>query len=68
MKTLNTPRSEIISHQGEMFKVLGLHTNRGYDKDKLGHLVKYYGGNKILMSDNILIICELIEEATLEEL
>jgi len=66
MKSLKTPRSTILQHQGEMYKLLATHTDRGYDKDKLGYLVKFYGGNKILKSDNKLLICEQIEEAKTE--
>jgi len=39
-----------------------------YNKDQLGHIVKYYGGNKILMSNNKLLICEKIEEADYVEI
>jgi len=49
-----------------MYKLLATHSDQGYDKDKLGYLVKFYGGNKILKSDNKLLICEQIEEAKTE--
>lgn len=63
MKTLTVPQSTIIEMNGEMFKVLAYHKDQGYDKDKLGYLVKYYGGNKILKRENTLLICETIEDA-----
>ena len=66
MRTLKTPRSTILDHGGEMYKVLAVHKDNGYDKDKLGYLVKYYGGDKILKRDNDLLICKQIEEAKIE--
>ena len=66
MRTLKTPRSTILDYNGEMFKVLAVHKDQGYDKEKLGYLVKYYGGDKILKRDNQLLICEQIEEAKIE--
>jgi len=66
MRTLNTPRSTILDYNGEMFKLLAVHKDQGYDKEKLGYLVKYYGGDKILKRENQLLICEQIEEAKIE--
>lgn len=66
MKTLTQPGSKIISTGGDMLKVLAEHQDRGYDKEKLGFLVAYYGGNKLLKKDNTLFICEQIEEAEIE--
>jgi hypothetical protein len=66
MRTLKTPRSTILDYNGEMFKLLAVHKDQGYDKEKLGYLVKYYGGDKILKRDNQLLICEQIEEAKIE--
>lgn len=67
MKELRTPRSRIIVHKGEMVKVLAVHRDGNYDKDQLGYLVKYYGGNKIVKIDGLLHICEEIEEAEIVE-
>ena len=66
MRTLKTPRSTILDYNGEMFKLLAVHKDQGYDKEKLGYLVKYYGGDKILKRDNQLLMCEQIEEAKIE--
>jgi hypothetical protein len=66
MRTLKTPRSTILDYNGEMFKLLAVHKDQGYDKEKLGYLVKYYGGDKILKRENQLLICEQIEEAKIE--
>lgn len=66
MRTLKTPRSTILDYNGEMFKLLAVHKDQGYDKEKLGYLVKYYGGDKILKRDSQLLICEQIEEAKIE--
>jgi hypothetical protein len=66
MRTLKTPRSTILDYNGDMFKLLAVHKDQGYDKEKLGYLVKYYGGDKILKRDNQLLICEQIEEAKIE--
>ena len=66
MRTLKTPRSTILDYNGEMFKLLAVHKDQGYDKEKLGYLVKFYGGDKILKRENQLLICEQIEEAKIE--
>lgn len=66
MKVLTIPGSTIIEMGDEMFKVLAKHRDRNYDKDKLGYLVKYYGGNKILKREDILFICEKIEDLQIQ--
>ena len=63
MKELTTPRSRIIQHGGDMLKILAIHKDKGYDKTKLGHLVKYYGGDKLLKNQETLFICEIIKDA-----
>lgn len=63
MIELTRPGSKILNYQGEMYKLLGKHMDRGYDKESLGLLVKYYGGNKILKKDHLLLVCEKIEDA-----
>lgn len=66
MRQLTIPGSTIIEMGDEMFKVLAKHRDRNYDKDKLGYLVKYYGGNKILKRGDILFICEKIEDLQIQ--
>ena len=63
MRVLTAPGSKILEYQGDLYKLLATHKNRGYDKENLGHLVRYYGGNKILQSHEELLICIKIEEA-----
>ena len=67
MNEFYIPRSKIIEHQNNLFKVLASIKNNNY-KDQLGYIVKYYGGNKILMSQNKLLICEQIEEVNYVEI
>jgi hypothetical protein len=68
MNEFYIPRSKIIEHQNNLFKVLASIKNNNYNKDQLGYIVKYYGGNKILMSQNKLLICEQIEEVNYVEI
>ena len=63
MKELLVPGSKILEHNGEMFKLIAIHKDLGYDKEKLGYLVRYYGGDKILKNNNNLLICESIKDA-----
>jgi hypothetical protein len=68
MNELSVPRSRIIDHSNNLYKILATITNNNYNKEQLGLLVKYFGGNKILMSQNKLLICEQIEEANYVEI
>ena len=70
MNYIDLPKSKIIHFGDGMFKLLAKHKNNNYNKEQLGHLVKFYGGNKILMSnvDNKLLICEKIEDADYVEI
>ena len=49
-------------------KHLATHTDSGYTKEQLGYLVKYYGGNKIVKTNNKLLICLTIEDADYEQI
>ena len=66
MIELTQPGTRILNYQGDMLKHLATHKDNGYSKEQLGHLVKYYGGNKILKKDNLLLICSQIEDADYE--
>jgi hypothetical protein len=66
MITLRIPGTAIVEHNGEMFKVLARHKPGNYSREKLGHLVKYYGGDKILQVDGKLLICSTIQDADAE--
>tara|TARA_R110000851_G_scaffold317956_1_gene481632 strand:- start:188 stop:394 length:207 start_codon:yes stop_codon:yes gene_type:complete len=63
MKELLIPGSKILEHNGEMLKLIAIHKDLGYDKEKLGYLVKYYGGDRVLKNNNNLLICESIKDA-----
>tara|TARA_R110002167_G_scaffold18532_4_gene69330 strand:- start:153 stop:359 length:207 start_codon:yes stop_codon:yes gene_type:complete len=63
MKELLVPGSRILEHNGEMLKLIAIHKDSGYDKEKLGYLVRYYGGDKVLKNNNNLLICESIKDA-----
>ena len=63
MRELKVPGSRIICHGDEMVKVLAVHKDGNYNKDQLGYLVKYYGGNKLIKINGLLHICEEIEDA-----
>lgn len=65
MRQLSAPGTKIFEHKGEMFKLLAIHTDNNYDKEKLGYLVAYYGGNKIVKTNGKLWVCKTIEEAEL---
>ena len=66
MRELRAPGTKILEHKGEMFKLLAIHTDNGYDKEKLGYLVKYYGGDKIVKANGKLWICDTIKDASYE--
>lgn len=70
MKILQIPGSQIISHDGGMFRLLATVKNNNYSKEQLGYLVKFYGGDKILMNtaNNNLFICETVEDAEYVEI
>lgn len=63
MRELTMPSSRLIEYEGGIFKILAKHKNNNYNREELGHLVKYYGGNKILQSHDHLLICSEVEEA-----
>jgi len=56
----------LIQHEGEIYRVLGEHMEDRVDKTRLGLLVKWYGGDKVLGYGDKLLICETIKDAILE--
>jgi len=70
MKYIDLPKSKIIHFEDKMYKLLAKHKNNNYNREQLGHLVKYYGGNKILMSnvDNKFLIFYKVEDADYVEI
>jgi len=56
-----------IMHQGEFYKILGRHNQNRVDKSRLGELVAYYGGDKVLGYEGKYLICETIKDAILVE-
>ena len=74
MQVLHKPNSKIFIQGEEMYTikyVMGRHMcvdkDNVIDKVKLGHLVKYYGGNHVVQNDDKLLIVEKIEEAQYEQ-
>jgi len=68
MINLTPPGTKILYHGNEMMKHLATHTDHGYTKEQLGLLVKFYGGDKIIKTQNKLLICSVIEEANYEQI
>lgn len=52
----------LIEFNGEFYKILG-EAKPMQDKTKLGYLVKWYGGDKVLGYGDKLLICETIKDA-----
>ena len=74
MQVLHKPNSRIFVQGEEMYTikyVMGRHIcvdkDNVIDKVKLGHLVKYYGGNHVVQKDDKLLIVEKIEDAQYEQ-
>ena len=74
MEVLHKPNSKIFIQGEEMYTikyVMGRHIcvddKNVIDKVKLGHLVKYYGGNHVVQKDDKLLIVEKIEDAQYEQ-
>ena len=74
MNLLHKPNSKIFVQGEEMYTikyVMGRHMcvddKNVIDKVKLGHLVKYYGGNHVVQKDDKLLIVEKIEDAQYEQ-
>ena len=74
MNLLHKPNSKIFIQGEEMYTikyVMGRHMcvddKNVIDKVKLGHLVKYYGGNHVVQKDDKLLIVEKIEDAQYEQ-
>ena len=74
MNLLHKPNSKIFVQGEEMYTikyVMGRHIcvddKNVIDKVKLGHLVKYYGGNHVVQKDDKLLIVEKIEDAQYEQ-
>ena len=74
MQVLHKPNSKIFIQGEEMYTikyVMGRHIcvddKNVIDKVKLGHLVKYYGGNHVVQEQNKLLIVEKIEDAQYEQ-
>ena len=74
MQVLHKPNSKIFIQGEEMYTikyVMGRHIcvddKNVIDKVKLGHLVKYYGGNHVVQKDDKLLLVEKIEDAQYEQ-
>ena len=73
MNLLSKPESKIIIQGDELYTikyVMGRHIcvddKNVIDKVKLGHLVKWVGGDHVVQNDQKLIIVEKIEDAQYE--
>lgn len=66
MNVLNK-HNTLIQHDNNFYRVLGQHKIEHVDKSRLGDLVKWYGGDKVLGYDGKYLICETIKDAEYEE-
>ena len=73
MDITNKPSSHIITQGEEMYTikyVMGRHIcvddKNVIDRIKLGHLVKWYGGNHVVQAEQKLLIVEKIQDAQYE--
>ena len=73
MNTLTKPSSQILQQGDELYTikyVMGRHIcvddKNVIDRIKLGHLVKWYGGNHVVQHDDKLLIVEKIQDAQYE--
>ena len=75
MDITNKPSSQILTQGENMYTikyVMGRHIcvddKNVIDRIKLGHLVKWYGGNHVVQHDDKLLIVEKIQDAQYEEI
>ena len=73
MNTLTKPSSQILQQGDELYTikyVMGRHIcvddKNVIDRIKLGHIVKWVGGNHVVQHDDKLIIVEKIQDAQYE--
>ena len=73
MLILNKPSSQILQQGEEMYTikyVMGRHIctdkDNVIDRIKLGHIVKWVGGNHVVQHDDKLLIVEKIQDAQYE--
>ena len=73
MNILNKPSSKILQQGDELYTikyVMGRHIcvddKNVIDRIKLGHLVKWYGGNHVVQAEQKLLIVEKIQDAQYE--
>ena len=73
MNTLTKPSSQILQQGDELYTikyVMGRHIcvddKNVIDRIKLGHLVKWYGGNHVVQAEQKLLIVEKIQDAQYE--
>ncbi len=73
MDITNKPSSQILTQGENMYTikyVMGRHIcvddKNVIDRIKLGHLVKWYGGNHVVQAEQKLLIVEKIEDAQYE--
>lgn len=65
MKTLHKYKPT-IQHDGEFFIILGEHKESNTPRERLGELVAYYGGDKVLGYNGYYLICSRIQDAQYE--
>lgn len=58
-----TRHNRLIEHQGMFYRVLAEHMEDRVDKTRLGELVHWYGGDKVLSYKKKYLICKTIEDA-----
>ena len=57
-----------IQHDNDFYVVLGEHKENRTPRERLGELVKWYGGDKVLGYNGYYLICSRIQDATYEEI
>ena len=65
MKRLHKYKPTII-FDNDFYTVLGEYKTDRVDKDKLGYLVAWHGGDKVLGYDGRYLICNKIQDAEIE--
>ena len=65
MKTLHKYKPTII-FDGDFYTVLGEYKTDRVEKDMLGYLVAWHGGNKVLGYNGAYLVCDKIQDAEYE--
>lgn len=67
MKTLHKYNTT-IKHDGDFYTIVARHNQTQVPQDRLGELVRYYGGDKVLGYEGKYLICNKIQDAEYEDI